>query len=204
MPLAPRARSAETSSVGVTESLIAGAFDESAALHTAWARTHGAELERAAVVIGAALANGGQVLSFGNGGSATDAQHLAGELVGRFLKERRALAAVALTADSAILTCLGNDYGFETVFARQVEALGRRGDVAVGITTSGASANVTRALIAAKDRGMTTIALTGKDGGETGRVADVHLNVPSPSTPRVQEVHRTILHVLCELIEKDL
>jgi D-sedoheptulose 7-phosphate isomerase len=184
--------------------LITAAFAETAAMHTAWATAHAAELERAATVIGAAFANGGQVLSFGNGGSATDAQHLAGELVGRFLKERRALAAVALTADSAILTCLGNDYGFETVFARQVEALGRRGDVAVGITTSGASANVTRALIAAKDRGMTTIALTGRDGGEAGRVADVHLNVPSASTPRVQEVHRTILHVLCELIEKDL
>ena len=170
----------------------------------AWGGTHGQELARAAGVMSAAFAAGGQVLAFGNGGSATDAQHLAGELVGRFLKERRALAALALTADSAILTCLGNDYGFDTVFSRQVEALGRAGDIAFGITTSGASANVTRALVIAKERGLTTIALTGKDGGETGRVADVHLNVPSASTPRVQEVHRTILHVLCELIERDL
>jgi D-sedoheptulose 7-phosphate isomerase len=185
-------------------SLVADVFDATATLHREWPATHAAELERAAAAMSAAFANGGQVLVFGNGGSATDAQHLAGELVGRFLKERRALAAVALTADTAILTCLGNDYGFDTVFARQIEALGRRGDVAFGITTSGASKNVTRALVAARERGMTTIALTGKDGGETGRVADVHLNVPSNSTPRVQEVHRTILHVLCELIEKDL
>jgi len=184
--------------------LVAAAFEATAALHVEWIGSHRTELERAADVMGAAFRNGGQVLAFGNGGSATDAQHLAGELVGRFLKERRALAAVALTADTAILTCLGNDYGFDTVFSRQVEALGRRGDVAFGITTSGASKNVTRALVAAKERGLTTIALTGKDGGETGRVADVHLNVPSASTPRVQEVHRTILHVLCELIERDL
>ncbi len=188
----------------MTANLIADAFEATAGLHREWVASHAAELERAAAVMGAAFANGGKVLAFGNGGSATDAQHLAGELVGRFLKERRALAAVSLTADSAILTCLGNDYGFDTVFSRQIEALGRRGDVAFGITTSGASQNVTRALATARERGMTTIALTGKDGGETGRVADVHLNVPSASTPRVQEVHRTILHVLCELIERDL
>jgi D-sedoheptulose 7-phosphate isomerase len=125
-------------------------------------------------------------------------------LVGRYLKDRRALAAIALTTDTGILTAVGNDFGFDAVFARQIEALGRKGDIAFGITTSGASKNVTRALVAAKDRGLTRIALTGRDGGETGRVADVHLNVPSTSTPRVQEVHRTILHVLCELIERDL
>lgn len=180
------------------------AFAESAALVKAWGETHGAELERAAEVIGAALATGGKVLCFGNGGSAGDAQHLAGELVGRYLKDRRALAAVALTTDTGILTAVGNDFGFDAVFSRQVEALGRPGDVAFGITTSGASTNVTRALKTARERGMTTIALTGRDGGETGRAVDVHLNVPSASTPRVQEVHRTILHVLCELIERDL
>ena len=184
--------------------MIDAAFAESAALTKAWGEKNGPELERAAKVIGTAFANGGQVLAFGNGGSATDAQHLAGELVGRYLKDRRALAAVALTTDTGILTAVGNDFGFDAVFERQIEALGRKGDVAFGITTSGASKNVTRALVAAKKRGMTTIALTGRDGGETGRVADVHLNVPSTSTPRVQEVHRTILHVLCELIEKDL
>lgn len=184
--------------------LVGEAFRATAALHREWAETHAAELERAAEVMSAAFKNGGQVLAFGNGGSATDAQHLAGELVGRFLKERRALPAVALTTDTGILTAVGNDFGFDAVFVRQVEALGRRGDVAFGITTSGASKNVTRALATARERGLTTIALTGRDGGETGRVADVHLNVPSMSTPRVQEVHRTIIHVLCELIERDL
>ena len=183
---------------------IVAAFDATAALHREWARAHAEGLERAAGLITAALNRGGRVLSFGNGGSATDAQHLAAELVGRFMTERRALPAQALTADTAILTALANDYGYDAVFVRQVEAHGRAGDVAVGITTSGASANVTRALVWARELGLATIALTGKDGGETGRVVDVHLNVPSDSTPRIQEVHRTILHVLCELIDKGL
>jgi D-sedoheptulose 7-phosphate isomerase len=187
-----------------TPSLIASTFAETAEMHTAWAAAHGAVLAEAAAIMGAALARNGAILSFGNGGSATDAQHLAGELVGRFLKERRALPGIALSADTAILTALGNDYGFDTVFSRQIEAIGRPGDIAFGITTSGASKNVTRALAAARERGMTTIALTGKDGGETGRLADVHLIVPSNSTPRVQEVHRTILHVLCDLVERGL
>ena len=184
--------------------MVAAAFEATATLHREWVAGHADELMQAAALMTTAINRGGRVLSFGNGGSATDAQHLAGELVGRFLKERRALAGLALTADTAILTCLGNDYGFDTVFVRQVEAHGRAGDVAVGITTSGASANVTRALVRARELGLGTIALTGKDGGETGRVVDVHLNVPSDSTPRVQEVHRTILHVLCELIERGL
>lgn len=184
--------------------LIVAAFDATAALHREWGGAHADDLGRAAEVMTGALNRGGRILSFGNGGSATDAQHLAAELVGRFLTERRALPALALTADTAILTALGNDYGYDTVFVRQVEAHGRAGDVAIGITTSGASANVTRALVRARELGLATIALTGKDGGETGRVVDVHLNVPSGSTPRVQEVHRTILHVLCELIDKGL
>ncbi len=147
----------------------AAAFETTAVLHREWVAAHSGELIRAAALMSAAIDRGGRVLSFGNGGSATDAQHLAGELVGRFLKERRALAGLALTADTAILTCLGNDYGFDSVFVRQVEAHGRAGDVAVGITTSGASANVTKALVRARELGLATIALTGKDGGETGR-----------------------------------
>lgn len=184
--------------------LIASVFEASAALHREWAAGHASQLQEAAALIGGVFAKNGRLLAFGNGGSATDAQHLAGELIGRFLKERRSLPAIALSSDTAILTALGNDYGFETIFSRQIEGLGRPGDIAFGITTSGASRNVTRALAVAKQRGMSTIALTGKDGGETGRLADVHLNVPSNSTPRVQEVHRTILHVMCELIERDL
>jgi phosphoheptose isomerase len=149
-----------------------------------------------------AMRNGGKVLVFGNGGSAADAQHAAAELVGRYQRERAGLAAIALTADASVLTSVANDYGFERVFARQVEALGRPGDVALAITTSGASANVVAALDAARARGLQTIALTGRDGGAAGRAAAIHVNVPSSSTPRVQEAHRTLLHVICDLVER--
>ena len=140
------------------------------------------------------------MLAFGNGGSAADAQHLAAELVGRFEMERRPLAAIALTPDSSIVTAIANDYGFEQVFSRQVEALGRQGDVAFGISTSGRSRNVEAALQAAKTQGMITVALTGRDGGKMGADADVHLNVSEASTARIQEVHRTILHAICSLV----
>jgi len=158
----------------------------------------------AAETIRAALHAGRTVLVFGNGGSAADAQHFTAELVGRFERERRGAAAIALTTDTSVLTSVSNDYGFERVFARQVEALGRRGDVALGISTSGDSPNVLRAFEAAGAAGLTRIALTGRDGGALGRGADIHVNVPEPSTARVQEVHRTILHAICELVERDL
>jgi D-sedoheptulose 7-phosphate isomerase len=163
-----------------------------------------APIVAAAEAIRTALKADRMVLVFGNGGSATDAQHFAAELVGRFERERRGAAAVALTTDTSVLTSVSNDYGFERVFARQVEALGRRGSVAVGISTSGESANVLRAFDAAREAGMTRIALTGRDGGPLGRSADIHVNVPESSTARVQEVHRTILHAICELVERDL
>ena len=156
----------------------------------------------AAAAIGAALQAGGKLLLFGNGGSAADAQHVAAELVGRFQRERAAMAAIALTTDTSVLTSLGNDYAFERVFARQVEALGRKGDVAFGITTSGASPNVVEALVAAARLGLQTIALTGRDGGAAGRAAAIHVNVPAASAARVQEVHRTLLHVICDLVER--
>jgi D-sedoheptulose 7-phosphate isomerase len=152
----------------------------------------------------AALRRGGKILVCGNGGSAADAQHFAAELVGRFERERRAIAAVALTADTSILTAIANDDGYARVFARQVEALGRAGDVLLGISTSGGSANVVEAQAAAKAAGLTTVALTGRDGGVLGAAADIHINVPSPSTARVQEVHRTLLHAMCELVEREL
>ena len=144
------------------------------------------------------------MLVFGNGGSAADAQHLAAELVGRFERERRALAALALTTDTSILTSIGNDYAFERVFVRQIEALGRPGDVALGISTSGGSQNVVLALAQAKRQGLTTVALTGRDGGAVGAGADLHLNVPHRSTARVQEVHRTVIHAVCSLVERAL
>jgi len=176
-------------------------FGETAAAHQRFAG-HGADrIAAAAETITRALRSGHKVLSFGNGGSASDAEHLVAELVGRFEGERRALAGVALTADSSIVTAIANDYGYDQVFARQIEGLGLEGDVAFGISTSGQSKNVESALAVAKARGLVTIALTGRDGGRMGADADIHLNVAETSTPRIQEVHRTIMHAMCSAIE---
>jgi len=177
--------------------------EETAALHRKVAAERGDAIARAADTVRRALTAGGKVLVFGNGGSAADAQHFAAELVGRFGRhiERSALPAIALTTDTAVLTSVANDFGYAAVFARQVDALGRAGDVALAITTSGHSENVNEALRWALDRSLVTIALTGGDGGRSGHLADVHVNVPDPSPARVQEVHRTILHVMCELVE---
>ena len=150
-----------------------------------------------------ALRLGGSVLVFGNGGSAADAQHFAAELVGRFEHERKAWPAIALTTDTSALTAIGNDYGFDRVFARQLEALGKKGDVAIGISTSGNSPNVLRALETATARGLLTVALTGR-GGEAGKIAAHHIAVQETRPARVQEVHATLLHVICELVEMEL
>jgi len=174
---------------------------ETIALHERVKRADHASLLEAAHAITSALKGGGKLLAFGNGGSAADAQHVAAELVGRFQRVRAPLAAIALTTDTSVLTSIGNDEGYDRVFARQVEALGRQGDVALGITTSGTSPNVVLGLEAAAARGLTTIALTGRDGARAGTLAAIHVNVPSESTARVQEVHRTLLHVLCDLVE---
>jgi D-sedoheptulose 7-phosphate isomerase len=167
-------------------------------------RQHAQPVLDAAAALIASLRGGGRILIFGNGGSAADAQHVAAEFVGRFQRERAALAAIALTTDTSVLTSIGNDYGFERVFARQVEALGRAGDAAFGISTSGASPNVVAALDVARGLGLTTIALTGNDGGAVGRAAAIHVNVPATSTARVQEAHRTLLHVICDIVERDI
>ena len=159
---------------------------------------------KAAQAMSDAVRSGRKLLVFGNGGSASDAQHLSAELVGRFQKERAALPAIALTVDTSVLTSVANDYSFKQVFARQLEALGQPGDVALGISTSGESPNVLAALQVARAKGLKTIALTGRDGGSVGAAADIHVNVPDQSTARVQEVHRTILHVMCEVIEESL
>jgi phosphoheptose isomerase len=184
--------------------MIRGIFRDTIAVHERFAG-HGLEgVAAAADAIGRALAGGHKVLSFGNGGSASDAEHLAAELVGRFEGERRSLPAIALTADSSIVTAIANDYGYERVFARQVEGHGQPGDVAFGFSTSGRSKNVEAALSAAKALGMVTIAMTGRDGGRMGAEADIHLNVPETSTPRIQEVHRTMMHAICSAIEARL
>ena len=162
----------------------------------------GAIFEAARLIMGC-LRNGGKVLFFGNGGSAADAQHLAAELVGRFVRERAGLPAIALTTDSSILTAVGNDYGFEQVFARQIQALGRPGDVAVAISTSGNSANVLEGVKEARKRNLKTIGLTGTGGGALAQQADVAITIPSTSTARIQECHIAIGHLFCELVDAD-
>jgi D-sedoheptulose 7-phosphate isomerase len=179
------------------------ALGEAADLHRRVAAGGADAIVRAAEVLREAMGKGRRVWVFGNGGSATDAQHFAAELVGRFGRERAGLPVVALTTDTAVLTAVANDYGFAQVFARQVEAHGARGDVAVAITTSGASENVNVALERARAMGLVTIGLTGRDGGRTAHLVDVHVNVPGVTSARVQEVHRTVLHVLCELVERE-
>jgi D-sedoheptulose 7-phosphate isomerase len=177
---------------------------EAAQLHEQTARQSSQAIAGLVQSLRAALAGGAKVLIFGNGGSAADAQHFACELVGRFMRDRRALPAVALTTDTSILTAIANDFGFDQVFARQVEALGRPGDVAIGISTSGRSANVVMGLQAAKARGLMTVALTGNSGGEVAGAADLHVAVAHSATPRIQEAHRTIIHAVCDLVERDL
>ncbi len=184
--------------------VVRGIFQEAAAAHDRYAAIGVEPITAAAAAINRALAAGHKLLAFGNGGSAADAQHLVAELVGRFEMERQALPAVSLTTDTSILTAIANDYSYDVVFTRQVEALGQNGDVAFGISTSGRSRNVEAALAAAKARGLVTIALTGRDGGKMGAEADIHLNVAEHSTARVQEVHRTILHAMCSLVERGL
>jgi D-sedoheptulose 7-phosphate isomerase len=177
-------------------------FHDTIAAHQRFEARSAEQVAAAGAAVNQALAAGHKVLAFGNGGSAADAQHFVAELVGRFEIERGALPAVALTPDSSIVTAVANDYGYEYVFTRQIEALGQRGDVALGISTSGRSRNVEQALAAAKTRAMITIALTGRDGGRMGADADIHLNVAESVTARIQEVHITILHAMCSLIDR--
>ena len=179
-------------------------FDETMDAHRRFAAQGSTSVAAAAAAIGKALARGRKVLAFGNGGSASDAEHLVAELVGRFEVERQSLAGIALTANSSAVTAIANDYGYEQVFTRQIEGLGCEGDVAFGISTSGRSPNVLSALMAAKARGITTIALTGRDGGPIGAAADIHVHVAETATPRVQEVHRTAIHAMCTLVEQGL
>lgn len=165
---------------------------------------HAADVERAAQLIANAFKANGKLLIFGNGGSAADAQHIAGELVNRFLQQRRALPAIALTTDGGVLTCIGNDTGFENIFARQIEALGAKGDVCFAISTSGTSPNVIAACEQARRHGMTVIGLLGRDGGTVAALCDLALIVPSEDTQRIQETHNLIGHIICELIEAEL
>jgi D-sedoheptulose 7-phosphate isomerase len=150
------------------------------------------------------LRAGGRVLTFGNGGSAADAQHLAGELVGRYLRDRAAVSSIALTTDPSVITAVANDMGYDAVFRRQVEAHGRPGDVAFGISTSGRSRNVIEAFRAARERSLVTIGLTGGGGGEVADLVDFLIDVPHKETPRIQEVHAMVVHILCQIVEEGL
>lgn len=176
-------------------------FKESICVKANTLADNGAQIEAAIKVFTKALQKGNKILFFGNGGSAADSQHIAAELIGRFKKERRALPAIALTTDTSILTALGNDYGYDAVFARQIEALGKKGDVAVGISTSGNSKNVIEAVKKAKAMGLATVSLTGCGGGSLAKLTDIKLIVPSSDTARIQESHICIAHTICELVE---
>lgn len=160
------------------------------------------DIEKAANMCLETIRSGGKILLMGNGGSAADAQHIAAELVGRYLLERNAIPAIALSTDTSIITAIGNDYGYNIIFERQIEALGRENDIVFGISTSGNSENIYRAFIAAEKRNIKTIGLLGKDGGKIGKVCDMPLIVPSEQTPRVQEIHIAIGHIICEEIER--
>jgi phosphoheptose isomerase len=185
----------------VTESDLSARLILTAAAHERLAATGVAAIAAGGAAMKAALLGGHSILVFGNGGSAADAQHFAAELVVRYERDRPGRSAIALTTDTSILTAAGNDRGFEQVFARQIEALGRPGDIALAISTSGASPNIVRAIEAANGRGLVSIALTGGDGGDAGRLANIHVNVPEARTALAQEVHTTVLHVWCELID---
>ncbi|MEM0097568.1 MAG: D-sedoheptulose 7-phosphate isomerase [Conexivisphaerales archaeon] len=162
------------------------------------------KIAKAAAVITEALRGGKKVLLFGNGGSAADAQHIACELTGRFKKERRGLPAIALTTNTSCLTAIANDYGYDMVFSRQVEAFASSGDVVIGISTSGNSKSVIDGVIKAREKGAFTIGLTGKGGGELAKHVDMCIRVPSNDTPRIQESHITIGHIISELVEGEL
>lgn len=184
--------------------LIRARLEESARVQRAVADQAADDIAAAARTIVDAFRSGHKLLLCGNGGSAADAQHVAGELVGRYLQERRPLPAIALTADSAVLTAIGNDYGFDRVFARQVEALARPGDVLMAISTSGSSPDVLAAVEAARKLGAKTIGLTGETGGKLTALVDLCFRVPSEETPRIQEAHIAVAHVICELVEAEL
>jgi D-sedoheptulose 7-phosphate isomerase len=180
------------------------AFSDSASVKQQFAHDHAGRIATVATLLVTAFREGRKVLLFGNGGSATDAAHIAAEFVGRYKRERAPLPAIALATDIAAITCIANDYGFDELFARQVRAHGRKGDIAIGISTSGNSPNVLKGVAAARECGMITVAWTGGTGGKLAGLVDHPFVVPSTVTARIQESHITLGHVLCELVEETL
>ncbi len=181
--------------------LVMDIFDESASLKKAFVEEYAEAIVNLGILMGKRLEAGYKILICGNGGSAADSQHFAAEIVGRFEKERKAFPAVALTTDTSALTAIGNDYGFDKVFSRQVEALGEKGDILVGISTSGNSENVIKAVEKAKEMGIFTVGFLGKDGGKLKDIVDKAFIVRHSNTARIQEVHLTLEHTLCKIIE---
>ena len=161
------------------------------------------QIEKAGSLCVNSLKNGGKIIFCGNGGSAADSQHIATELIGRFKKDRNPLSAISLTTDTSALTSIGNDYGFEYIFSRQVEAIGKKGDVLIAISTSGNSVNVINAIKSAKNIGIKIITLSGKNGGEMKNLGDVNIIIPSNNTPRIQEMHIMVGHMICEMIDRE-
>jgi D-sedoheptulose 7-phosphate isomerase len=189
------------------QEIIIERFKESADLKTAFAQKNCETIIEVVRLISESLKSGNKVMLFGNGGSAADAQHIAAEFVNRLQKSKRdrpPLAALALTTDTSVLTSISNDSDFSNVFSRQIRALGKKGDIAWGISTSGNSPNMIKAIKIAHDMGIKTVGLTGKGGGEMGTLVDYHLNVESNDTTRIQEVHITLCHIICELVEQEL
>ena len=199
MDAAPSERAPD---LGRMQARLEGYLSEGGALREMFFAEQGAEVVRLADVLAAALGHGHKILLCGNGGSAADAQHLAAEFVNRFLIDRRPLPAVALTTDTSILTAVGNDFGFDLIFAKQIQALGRAGDVLLALSTSGNSPNVLAALEAGQAMGMVTIGLTGEGGGRMREMCDHLLAVPSRQTPLIQEIHITVGHLLCLLTDE--
>ncbi len=181
--------------------LVMDIFDESASLKKAFVEEYAEAIVNLGILMGKRLEAGYKILICGNGGSAADSQHFAAEIVGRFEKERKAFPAIALTTDTSALTAIGNDYGFDKVFSRQVEALGEKGDILVGISTSGNSENVIKAVEKAKEMGIFTVGFLGKDGGKLKDIVDKAFIVRHSNTARIQEVHLTLEHTLCKIIE---
>jgi D-sedoheptulose 7-phosphate isomerase len=186
------------------ENLIQKRFKESSEVKTRFLKENLPKLIDLIKLVASTFEAGNKVFFFGNGGSAADAQHLAAEFVNRYVMDRPPLPAIALTTDTSILTSVSNDLSFSEIFSKQIRALGREGDVAIGISTSGNSANVTKAFEVAKEMGIKTVALTGNDGGVLAKIADISLVVSSTSTPRIQEAHILIGHILCEMVEHQL
>jgi D-sedoheptulose 7-phosphate isomerase len=186
------------------EEIIKKAFQEGTDLKNQFLKDSLEQIVKVVNVITASLKKGNKILLFGNGGSAADAQHLAAEFVNRFMIERPPLPAIALTTDTSIITSIGNDYDFAQIFAKQIRAIGQPGDVAIGMSTSGVSPNVLRGLEVAKKMGLVTVGLTGRDGGQIAQAVDYCLNVSSNSVPRIQEVHITLGHVICQLVDYKL